>query len=102
MKPPPIIGNGRVLEYAVVGDAMFTGALCLYVNEVKLGAVPCLAICESFNGEELSLLHCDEEWDVLGIQAWKIAEGEEPISIKEIKNRAEKYYAGVSSKWERA
>jgi len=99
MKPPPIIGNGRVLEYAVVGDAVFTGTLCLYVSGVKLGAVPCLAICESFDGEEIVLLHCDDEWDVQGIQAWKKAEGNAPISIEEIKNRAEKYYVGISSKW---
>ena len=97
MKPPPIIGNARVLEYAVVGNAVFTGKLCLYVNEERLEAVPCLAICESFPGDELFLLHCDEEWDVRGIQAWKKGEG--ITSVEEIKSRAEKYYAGISSKW---
>jgi len=98
MKPPPIIGNARVLDYAMVGDAVFTGRLCLYVNEARLAAVPCLAIGESFDGDELFLLHCDEEWDVGGIQAWKKAEGR-ISSVEEVKSRAEKYYAGISSKW---
>jgi hypothetical protein len=98
MKPPPIIGNARVLDYAMVGDAVFTGTLCLYVNEERLGPVPCLAICESFDGNELLLLHCDAEWDVRGIQAWKKAE-RVINSIEELKSRAEKYYAGISSKW---
>jgi hypothetical protein len=54
-QPPPVIGNARVLEYAMVGDAVFTGTLCLYVDEARLGAVPCLAICQSFDGNELFL-----------------------------------------------
>lgn len=98
MKPPPIIGNARVLEYALVGDAVFTGTLCHYVNEARLGAVPCLAICEGLDGDEIFLLHCDEEWEVLGIQAWRKAE-EKISSVAAVKSRAEKYYAGISSKW---
>jgi hypothetical protein len=68
MKPPPVICNARVLEYAVTEEAMFTGKLQLYVDGVLLGAVPGFAICESFNSDELLLFHCDEDWDVLGIQ----------------------------------
>jgi len=93
-----MIGNARVIEYAMVGDAAFTGGLCLYVNDARLGAVPCLAICESSDGEELSLLHCNEEWEVQGIQAWKKAEGV-INSVEDLKRRAAKYYAGISSKW---
>jgi len=99
MKPPPIIGDAHVLEYAVVGDAVFTGTLCLYVNGVRLGAVPCLAICESFDRDEISLLHCDEEWDVEGIQAWRRSASADVSSVEEIKKRAERYYSGISSKW---
>jgi hypothetical protein len=98
MKPPPIIGDARVLEYAVVGEAVFTDTLCLYVNGVRLGAVPCLAICESFDTDELSLLHCDEEWDIKGIQAWRRS-ADDVSSVEEVKRRAERYYAGISSKW---
>src|ERR1041385_5697122 len=88
----------RAFEYATVADAVFTGALCLYVNEERLRAVPCLVICESFDGDELFLLHCDEEWDVRGIQAWKKGEGQ-LTSGEEVTSRAEKYYVGISSKW---
>jgi hypothetical protein len=99
MKPPPVICNARVLECALIGEAVFTGALNLYVGGQRLGAVPGLAICESFKGDELFLFHCDEDWNVLGIQAWKNAEGAEDDSVEEIKSRAEKYYAGISSQW---
>jgi len=99
MKPPPVICNARVLEYAVTGDAVFTGELQLYVAGVSLGAVPGLAICESLNCDELLLFHCDDDWDVLGIQAWKKSEGPDVNSVEQVKSRAEKYYAGISSHW---
>jgi len=99
MKPPPLISDARVLEYAVTGEAVFTGALVLYVGAERLGAVPSLAICESLNGAERFLFHCDEDWNVLGIQAWKNSEGVDMSSVEEIKSQAEKYYAGISSRW---
>jgi hypothetical protein len=98
MKPPPVICNARVLEYAVTDEAMFTGKLQLYVNGVVLGAVPGLAIGESFNCDELLLFHCDEDWSVLGIQAWKKSEAPD-LSVEQVKSRAEKYYANISSHW---
>jgi len=101
MKPPPIIAAGtRVLEYAVVTEPVrFTGNLQLYVDGALLGEVPCLAICESLDSEELLLLHCDDDWNVLGIQAWNTAEGSGVSSVDDVKARAEKYYAGISSQW---
>ena len=99
MKPPPVICNARVLEYAVTGEAVFTDALQLYVDGVRLGAVPGLAICESFYSDELLLFHCDEDWGVLGIQAWKKSEGPDVSSVEQVKSRAEIYYAGISSRW---
>ena len=99
MKPAPIIGNARVLEYAVVGDAVFTRTLCLYVGGVRLGAVPCLAICESFRGDEMFLFHCDEDWTLRGIQAWKKSEVRGLGAVEGIKRRVEKYYSGISRKW---
>ena len=99
MKPPPVICNARVLEYAVTGEAVFTGELQLYVDGARLGAVPGLAICESFNSDELLLFHCDEDWDVLGIEAWKKSEGAVVSSVEQVKSHAEIYYAGISSQW---
>lgn len=101
MKPPPIIAAGtRVLEYAVVAPPVrFTGKLQLYVGGALLGEVPRLAICESFDSDELILFHCDSDWNVLGIQAWNTAEGSGVSSVDDVKARAEKYYAGISSQW---
>ena len=99
MKPPPVICGARVLEYALVAEPVrFTGNLQLYVGDALLGEVPRLAICESLDAEELLLFHCDDDWHVLGIQAWNTARGS-ITSVHDVKTRAEKYYAGISSQW---
>jgi hypothetical protein len=101
MKPPPIIAAGlRVLEYAVIAEPVrFTGNLQLYVEGALLGEVPRLAICESLDDDELFLGHCDDNWDVIGIQSWNTAEDSAVSSVDDVKARAEKYYAGISSQW---
>jgi ClpX C4-type zinc finger len=101
MKPPPIIGAGlRVLEYAVIAEPVrFTGNLQLYVEGALLGEVPRLAIYESLDDDELFLCHCDDNWDVIGIQSWNTAEDSAVSSVDDVKARAEKYYAGISAQW---
>ena len=69
------------------------------MNGVLLGAVPGIAICESFNSDELLLFHCDDDWDVLGIQAWKKGEDPDVNLLEQVKSRTEKYYAGISFHW---
>ena len=101
MKPPPALAGARVLEYAIVDDSLkFTGALQVYVDGTRLGAVPRLAICENLDDAELLLLHCDDSWNVLGVQAWNA--GEDPIveSVEDVKARAETYYVGITRKWQ--
>jgi hypothetical protein len=101
MKPPPVINGTRVLSYALVGESVrFTGDLCLYVDGILLGAVQRLVISESLDDQdELFLLHCDDNWNVLGIQAWNANDDPDVATPNDVKTCAENYYAGISSQW---
>lgn len=63
----------------------------LYVNGKPLGTVPCLAICQDIETKEALLLFCDDQWNSLGIASC--------ASLTEAKERAEREYRGVSTKW---
>ena len=96
-KPPPMLGNGRVLEYAIVESVTYSGNRSLFVgngNEglKELGPVPCLAISKNLKTGEIALLHCDQEWDPLGT-------GGNYKSIQQAKASAERAYHGISSRW---
>jgi hypothetical protein len=97
--PPPTLDDFRVIEYAIIDDAVqFTGRLKLYANDEKIGAVPCLAICEHLSEHDLLLVHCDNAWNVLAVQAWNSPRSRK-LSIGEIKERAEDFYCGINRKW---
>src|SRR4051812_5672072 len=97
-KPPPVLCNARVLEYAVLdGSVTYTGRNPLFVGTGKegfkeLGLVPFLAIAEDLETGEILLLHCDEGWDVLGLAGGY-------GSLAEAKTRAERSYDGLASRW---
>lgn len=98
--PPTVLDDARVLEYAIIDSTVqYTGRLNLYVNDKRLNAVPCLAICENVDDGELLLFHCDENWNVLGIQAWNGPGSSDVTSIDDVKRRAEDFYTGISAKW---
>lgn len=98
--PPQVLDNAQVLEYAVVDSSVrFTGALHLYHGDKRVGPVPYLAICRDPNMEELLLFHCDENWNVLGAQIWNAPDRPAVTSVEEVKQRAEKFYSGIMSKW---
>jgi hypothetical protein len=103
MRPPPAILDGaKVLEYAMIDSSVqFTGRLHLYHGDTRIGAVPCLAIGQNPDMNELLLFHCDEDWNVLGAQIWNTPGQPVVTSVEEVKARAENYYAGVSTKWVR-
>jgi hypothetical protein len=45
------------------------------------------------------LIHCDESWDIIGVQAWN-APGVEPITtVAAMKAQAERYYEGLIASW---
>ncbi|HYS08780.1 MAG TPA: ClpX C4-type zinc finger protein [Myxococcales bacterium] len=97
-KPPPVLGNARVLEYAVLDESVtYSGHSSLFVGKVneglkELGPVPCLAIVEDLKSGEITLLHCDHDWDLLGI-------GGKYESTAQAKTSAERAYHGVSGCW---
>ena len=98
--PPPVLAGARVLEYAIVDEAVtFTGRLHLYCGNERIGRVPCLAICREFDDGQYLLVHCGEDWEALGVEAWNGPFAQVPGSVDEVKLRAETYYAGLSSKW---
>jgi hypothetical protein len=90
--PPPVLDSARVLFYATVNDSVkFTGRTLSFVNGQEVGQVPCLAICEQETTKEALLFHCDSEWNTLGCSVH--------ASTDEAKARAERIYAGLSTRW---
>jgi hypothetical protein len=90
--PPPVLASSRVLEYAVVDDAVtYTGRHTLIVAGQVLGPVPRLAIGSRLTGGEIVLLHCDAEWDVLATAGY--------ASIEAARRAAEDAYSGLNGKW---
>jgi hypothetical protein len=84
---------------AVPASARFTGRLHLYDGGERVGPVPFLAICRPHDELGLLLVHCDESWGIVGLQAWN-GPGVEPIlTIEEMKSRVEGYYEGLMESW---
>jgi hypothetical protein len=92
LPPPPVITGARVLEYAILDEsASYSGHSGLFVDGKELGPVPCLALCQNLEDQEILLLHCDRDWQALGAAAYG--------SAAEAKNKAERIYPGVSARW---
>ena len=97
-KPPDVLGNGRVLEYAVLNPSVtYTGHGSIFSGDPggelkELGLVPCLAITEDLGTGEIRLLQCDQDWETLSA-------GTKHESIAQAKAQAERLYRGVSSCW---
>jgi hypothetical protein len=90
--PPPALYCDRVLQYAILNDAVeFSGRTLLFVDGRELGAVPRLAICEERKSGGVLLLHCTSDWTVLGCSAHK--------AVADAQVRAERIYRGISSQW---
>ena len=92
-QPPPLVLDcARVVSYALVHDIPYRRWGALIVDGKPLEHVPRLAICVNLAEDmALALFHCDDEWKVLGCTG-----GE---AIEELKERAEKNYPGVASRW---
>lgn len=101
MNPPARLLQGADLLafVAVPASVHFTGRLQLYAGDQWVGRVPNLAICRPHDGAGLLLLHCDESWSIVEMQAWN-APGVEPIrTVETMMEKAERYYAGLSGHW---
>lgn len=90
--PPAKLANARTVEYAVLGDNPdYSGHSFIFVDGEELGPVPCLAICQGLQRSDFLLLHCDSDWNVLGVATYP--------SVKEAKKHAKEIYPGVTEKW---
>jgi len=71
---------------------VWSGRSPRYSGDTLVEKVPRLAICSNL-GKDIGplLLHCDEEWNVLGVSG--------AGTIDDVKMRAEKNYPGVGSRW---
>ena len=101
MRPPTrILENADLLAYAAVpASARFTGCLHLYFGETRVGSVPNLAICKPHDEPGLLLLHCDESWRIVGLQAWNAPGVERIVAVESMKQQAERYYDGLMASW---
>jgi hypothetical protein len=90
--PPPVISSARVLAYALVADIPYRKWGALYSGDKLIEHAPCLAICVNL-GKDIGplLFHCDEHWQVLGTSG--------APTVGAVKERAERNYPGVSSRW---
>jgi hypothetical protein len=101
LKPPArLLEDADLLAYAAVPtSARFTGRLHLYSDGERVRPVPHLAICKPHSESGLFLLHCDESWDIVGLQAWN-GPGVQPIvTVEEMKLQAERFYEGLMQSW---
>jgi hypothetical protein len=90
--PPPAIDCARVISFARTDDLAYTGAYALYVDGRLVGPVPRLVIAQSLDSDDFLLFHCDESWVVEGVSS--VAS-----SPEEVKERAERRYPGLASRW---
>ena len=91
--PPPILDRAKVLAYATVDQSVIrVRERLLYVDGKPLGPVPNLAICKYPIESEYLLFFCDADWKVLGCAGYP--------SLAAAKERADREYRGIGSKWQ--
>jgi hypothetical protein len=90
--PPPVIASTRILEIAAIDhDVILTGRSVRFMGGREPGTAPLLAIGADLSTGGIRLLHCDEEWNRLGVS--------EHGTSDDAKRAAEEVYAGVTAKW---
>jgi len=92
-KPPPAIGSDRLLHYAILDASVGyrSGHGLLFVEGKEIGKVPCLAICQSRNSNDVVLYYCEADWNSLAVSVHD--------SVTGAKRRAERIYPGSSARW---
>lgn len=96
--PPPVIMNGRVLYYAVLGKSIrYSDCKLMFVGPPEklkeLKKVPRVAICadELGKSDHVLLVYCSKEWEAIGSSSHD--------SVQAAMHRAERMYPGVSALW---
>jgi hypothetical protein len=94
-KPPIVMHGCRVEQYAIRDRSMpFRGYGRLFVDGKEVGLVTRLAVGRSLAKRITGLLlfHCDARWNVVAsIGPFQ--------SLRETKQEAERFYAGITSAW---
>jgi hypothetical protein len=88
--PPPVLGRCVVRRYASTAGLPFAGSN-LFVDGTEVGRVPRLAIGRQLQAAEILLLHCDDDWDIVGTSAH--------ATIAEAETRAFRIYPGIEDRW---
>lgn len=92
---PILIECARVLHYATVDEGVrYTPRSAIYVNGEELGAVARLAIVRNLVDQDIMLLHCDSEWNVLGSSG--------SGDVESVMTHANRRYEGLDSRWQKA
>jgi len=101
MEPPSqLLDDADLLAFAEVPSAArFTGRLHLYSDGERIGPVPYLAICKPRDDVGLLLVHCDESWEILGLQAWNAPGVQRITTVEAMKLEAERFYEGLMPSW---
>jgi hypothetical protein len=96
--PPPIIDSAKLICFAHNdSDVIFTDRISLYIGGSgeefePIGEVPNLAITQQYcKPKDFLLMFCNSDWTVKGVIAF--------TSVEEAKIKAERGYAGITSKW---
>jgi hypothetical protein len=97
---PKRLADGRVLAVLLVDNSMeFTGALKLFSGDERVGRVPAIAIVKKGRSRDLLVIHCGEEWNIVGIQVWNAPGGQRVTSVEQAKEIVERYYTNSAGKW---
>jgi hypothetical protein len=88
---PDIIGNARVICYAVVNLCLPTFNTRHFAHGKLLDVAYGLAICEYKPGEGYYLFYCNDQWN-------EFADGWHE-TIDDAKDQAEYEYAGITNNW---
>lgn len=88
---PDVIGNARVINYAVVNLCLPTGNTKHFAHGKLLGTAYALAICAHKPNSGYYLFYCDDAWEVFS-DTWH-------ETIDDAKDQAEFEYAGITDNW---
>ncbi len=103
-RPPNILNDSRVLEFAVLDDTVQrTSEILLDAGPGEPKPVEALAICQALTDEldgVLYLFFCTSDWCVDRIQMWNWpGGGPEADSTQVIKDHAGTLWSGLDNKW---
>jgi hypothetical protein len=91
-----MVNDRLLLHYTILNDSVGfnAGHRLMFKDDVEIGRVPCLAICQDKDSPQFMLYYCDSDWKPLGIASYD--------SVDAAKQRAERIYPGSIACWMQA